>query len=314
MTNNSEKWSWVTTSGAATHFPSLRTDQKPNVHMFVQDVPSGVMPLRFGRGNGDNYKVEISGSSGDRDRAIAVLRSIGRREGRSLEAIVADAISEIARNLSWSGRATHEIVRDPKNDAANLLRGFTPKRLFNARWYYIQIVPKMDREIWKKAFVFLHRKDVWAVYMPKSLGGYRGYGAILRKLFRVGDSSPRFWKSDIERHALAGTTYFSFQDYRREVDLFECRITRRWGWNRRDFSGRNWTEFTQFYRTVTFKWAQAVLREHIVVEINVLLKRLNIQSEVQIFGVRPSADILRLRNAMCEGTISYAKAFEQASS
>ena len=90
-------------------------------------------------------------------------------------------------------------------------------------------------------------------------------------------------------------------------------MTRKWGWNRRDFSQRNWTEFATFYRTITFKWSQARIREHILDEFNALLKRLGVKAELRITGLPNSGHILDLRNQMTEGLTSYAEATNAAS-
>jgi len=148
--------------------------------------------------------------------------------------------------------------------------------------------------------------------MPKPLGGYRGYRAIVRKLHRFDGYGPRFWRNDLER-GIAQTSNFNFQVYRRQIELFEARITKKWGWNRRDFSGQNWTEFMQFYRTLTFRWAQAVLREHIISELNSLLARLNIRARVSVSGMPLPHEVLYLRDDMMVGNISYVRAYEASS-
>ncbi len=116
---------------------------------------------------------------------------------------------------------------------------------------------------------------------------------------------------DLEQHRT--NSYFNFMEYRREVEIYECRVTRRWGWNRRDSSSSNWTEFELFYRIMTFRWAQATLREHILLELNLLLTRLGINAEIKVSGLPTSENILGLRSEMVFGNISYAKAHEVTS-
>jgi hypothetical protein len=116
---------------------------------------------------------------------------------------------------------------------------------------------------------------------------------------------------DLERHRT--NSNFNFMEYRREMEIYECRVTRRWGWNRRDLSSGNWTEFALFYRIMTFRWAQATLREHILLELNRLLKRLGINAEIKVSGLPTSENILGLRSEMVFGNISYSKAYEMTS-
>jgi hypothetical protein len=249
--------------------------------------------------------------AGHRDKAVALLQSLEGHDRRDVEDVVADAVGEIARNLSWYGRAPYEIVRAQDDDSNFHLHSFTSRRLFNLGWDYLQYIPRKDRELWGKSVVLLASKDLWIVSMPRKLGGYFGYRTILKKLSTFSKTSPKFWQSDLERHSLQSS--FDFMRYRREVDIFEARTTSKWGWNRRDYSQRNWTEFMQFYRTLTFKWAQAVLREHIVSELNALLPRLEIEARIKISGLPSSEEILFTRDDMCDGKLSLGVAYKVAS-
>jgi hypothetical protein len=309
----SQNWSWGPNKRrASTYFPSLRYDQGPESSMFIQDISSSVVPLWARRGRDERFKANISGTDVDRDRVIALLWSLGRDNRHDIEELVAGAIREIARHLSGYGRALYEVGRANEDQSVYLLSGFISARSFNLRWCWLQVVPTQDRELWERSITILPSRDVWVVRMPKLLGGYRGYRAILRKLNRFGNSGPNFWRDDLG-HARSLPTYFNFMEYRREVEIFTTRITRKWGWNRRDFGDRNWTEFMQFFRTLTFHWAQALLREHIVSEFNLLLVRLGINAELSVSGLLTPGEILRIRDEMMEGKISFGKAFEAIS-
>jgi hypothetical protein len=279
--------------------------------MFIQDISLGVMPMRSGVGSGNNYKVRISGKESQRAKVVGLLQSLVRHDRRDLEELLAGAVGEIARTLSWYGRAPYEIARAQENDSIYHLHGFTSQRLFNFGWGCLQYIPYKDRELWGKSVAFLSRNDLWIVSVPRQLGGYFGYRTTLRKLSKFGKTSPRFWQEDLERHELQSS--FDFMRYRREVDIFEARVTRKWGWNRRDYTQRNWTEFMQFYRTLTFKWAQAVLREHIVSELNALFVRLKIDARVKVSGLPPSEEILFTRNDMYDGKLSLGLAYKVVS-
>jgi hypothetical protein len=137
------------------------------------------------------------------------------------------------------------------------------------------------------------------------------YRRALQTLHQGSRTAPRFWQEDLARGTI--TRAFNFSEYRRETEICEARATRRWGWTRRDFIGNNWTEFALFYRLITFRWAQAILREHIVSELNSLFARLSIRSHLQLVGLPSANDVLQLRNAMIEGHVSYAKASEASS-
>lgn len=88
------------------------------------------------------------------------------------------------------------------------------------------------------------------------------------------------------------------------------RVTAKWGWDRRDHSDRNTTEFYRFYRMLKFKWAQAVLREHILAELNELFSRLNMEVTLAIRGLISSQEIEAIRSRMLNGDVSFAEAYD----
>ena len=68
-----------------------------------------------------------------------------------------------------------------------------------------------------------------------------------------------------------------------------------------------------FYKMITFRWAQAILREHIISEINRLFFRLKIACELQIAGLPTSSEILQVRRELQEGSMTFAKASDRVS-
>jgi hypothetical protein len=304
---------------AVTHFESLqrRLDplvSSPLVSMFTQDVPLAVMPYRSsGKGA---YDSKIVGSDSEVRRAIDLLESVERHRSHGVKEVVASAIREIAQALAWYGLAPYEIwngVKEGGDEEGGIgLSWFTPNRLFCFPKFCIQFVPRADQEKWGRSVVILPERILWLVSMPNELGGYRGYQKILARLARFNWTAPPFWQEELGRGLGFTKTNFNFLEYRREIDVYQSRATRKWGWNGRDTSTEKWTEFALFYRIITFKWAQGVLREHILSELNALFRRLNIEAEIQIVGLPSAKEILRLRTAMTEGSISYAKAFEEA--
>ncbi|MEH2564968.1 hypothetical protein [Bradyrhizobium sp. AZCC 2289] len=289
----------------ARHFPSLREDLGPGASMFMRDIPLSIMPIRAR--DAGTYNARIIGTNHEVERATALLQSLTRYARTNLKELVGDAITEIATNVAWYGRAPYEISN--RDDVR--LTSFTPRRLFVTPWLCVQAVPRTDRESWKEAFILIPRRDLWVVEVPKALGGYHGYRKILRELARFRDTTPKFWMKDLERRQT--DSHFNFVEYRREVEIYECRVTRRWGWNRRDFSSRNWTEFALFYRVMTFRWAQATLREHILLELNLLLSQLRIKAKIKVSGLPTPENILGLRSEMVFGNVSYSKAYEMMS-
>jgi len=297
----------------ATHFPSLREEgvRNSNVRMFTDDIQLSVMPIGGKPHKATGFTVEVKGGVENVKRATVILKSLTRHHGQGQAELLSDAVEEVARQLAWHGRAVHEIVRDEEDREACRLHSFTSRRLFHAFGRYIQIIPKADRDFWGKSYVIVPEKDIWEVAMPRVLGGYRGYRAILWWLARFRHLGPSFFQDGLSQQTWPA--HYDFQRYVRETKFFEAKITARWGWNQRDFSQSNWTEFYIFYRILRFKWAQAVVREHIVNELNRLLRRLRVEAEIVVKGLPTASEIIAIRQRMSKGDISFQEASDACS-
>jgi hypothetical protein len=141
--------------------------------------------------------------------------------------------------------------------------------------------------------------------------GAKEYLKILNGLKRYKSTFPPFVQEDL--HAGRTTQHFDSKEYIRRREAREAHLTILWGWPRRDTSLNHQTEFFAFYRTITFRWAQSILREHIISEINLLFKRLKIESVIEIHGIPTPASILETRQKMVDGSISFEEAYKKTS-
>ena len=258
------------------HFPSLSRyrDIDPTSHMFTEDVHLAVMPVGGRTEKCSEFSVQFEGPEPEQERAIALCGSLGQYERHYPVALVCDTVHEIAMHLAWQGRAVHEIIPDSDEPRKYYLQSFTTKRLFRVPGYYVQIIPLKDYKLVKQWVIMARSKDIWDVSVPTILGGAWGYRWTLSRLRRFNHLGPKFWRSDLERQVQ--TKRFNFQEYVMNAEAYYTKVTKRWGWNRRDYTQKNNTEFYSFYKGITFKWAQAVLREHIIKEINILIHRLEV--------------------------------------
>ena len=131
---------------------------------------------------------------------------------------------------------------------------------------------------------------------------------MIRNLARFPDVAPPFFIDQLSTQELS--TNFDPQLHKRERAFFVAKVTKRWGWNQRDYDLENWNEFYGIYRTLTLEWAQACLREHIVKELNRLFQRLQIDAEIVVRGLPTAWEILRIRQQMSEGKISFSDALD----
>ena len=301
----------------ATHFPNLLNQHNLNsiTYAFMRDVPLYVMPIGRSLRRDGVFSVEIEPNSDNRHQILSILASIKggddynsyveRTECRkenyySLREMLSDAINMIAKSIASDGRAVYELMWDEENRAYRLYP-ITHFHLHRAFGRYIQLIPKSDRELWGTRYVIVRSKYVWEVCIPSKLGGRRRFRRTLKRLIRSNTGIPTFSQS----------VNFDFQKHTQEKALYYAKITAPWGWNQGDFSGEKWTEIYQFYRELQFKWAQALVREHALKEINGLLSRLKIRSVIVVNGLPTSSEIIKIRQRMLDGEISVLDALEE---
>ena len=103
------------------------------------------------------------------------------------------------------------------------------------------------------------------------------------------------------------TKNYDFIKYVRSSEIYFNRVTHTWGWNRRDWSQEKCTEFYSIYKMLSFRYAQAVLREHIIDEINKLLNRLSVKCKLIANGLPTANEILQMRTSMQKGDLSFTE-------
>jgi hypothetical protein len=277
--------------------------------MFIEDVSLAVMPIGGRTKKHKGFAVVLEGEKDTCEQARHLIGEIDTYDRYDLTEMVCDAVNEMARHLAWEGCAVYEIIA--ADDSTTRLYSFTSKRLVRLPGWFLQVIPRKDWQLWKKKWTLIPSSKIWYFEMPSALGGRSGHKRTLRKLRKFDHLAPRFWRQDLERGEQSKN--FDFQQYVKTTEIYFRRVTKKWGWNRRDWSQQWSVEFFNFYKMITFRWAQAVLREHIIAEINRLFSRLGMACELRICGLPTSSEILQVRRELEEGTISFGKAAEAVS-
>jgi hypothetical protein len=286
-------------SYAATHEPGMYT------HMFVQDIGAGLMGFRHvAEDNGGRVHVEGDEAA----RATAICTSLSEHPRHGVAETVYSAIESIGTRLAWFGKAVYEICGHGGDIS---VASVIPFHLFRVPGGFVQFVPKEDRR-WLdgQRFGFLPSDDAWTVRIPRRLGGAKAHQHLLDRLTAVSQPAPEFWARELKAGKMA--TEFSLSDYNRTRDAYIARLTRRWGWNRRDASETRGTEFFYFFRSLRFRKAQAILRDHIVDELNRFLARREIRARVRLEGFRSAVEIDDLTRRALDGSLHYAEALREA--
>lgn len=295
----------------ATHFPSLSRDLDMNLNarMFTEDVSLAVMPIGGKTDRHKEFTVTLDGSPDACARASALLGEFSKFDRRDRTRLVCDAVGEIAKHLAWEGCAVYEIVPDQSNIVH--VHSFTSQRLVKFSKWYFQFIPRGDWELWGKKLVIIPASSIWHIEMPTVLGGHKDYMTTLKKLRRYENLGPPFWRQNLARGEQAKD--FDFQRYVSSSEMYYRQVTRTWGWNRRDGTQERTTEFYYFYKKVHFRWARAVLREHIITEINILFLRLGIDCKLIVIGLPTPDEVEKVRAELLSGNISFSKAADRVS-
>lgn len=272
------------------------------VHMFAEDIHLGIMPIGGRTVSQEDFNVVLSGNREECKKAKEVIAELAEYEKYDISAIVCDAVTNIAKHLSWEGEVFFEIIKD---DGKVYLDSFTSKNLFSLFNFYLQITPSADMDMWRRRLSYVQKKYVWKVEIPLNLGGKRDYMRTLEKLQRYDHLGPVFYRNDIEKGKQ--TESFNLLEYTRNSEIYFNRVTRLWGWNRRDWGQKNNTEYYTFYKFVGFNYAKAILREHIINEMNKLLARLSIECEIIVSGIPTAKEILKIKSDMQQGEISFTE-------
>lgn len=275
--------------------------------MFSEDVHMGVMPIIAVNEKYPNFTVSISGV--DAGKATVLLSNFCQHDRGNLRETLCKVVNELAHWLSEEGSAAFEVNND---DASAIKLINIPNRgLYRFPGFVAQLVPANNRVRMKRYWSIAKANRVWFLYMPDSLGGRRGYQLILQGLANAKSLGPKFFTDDLTNGRYP--TNFNFMDYVRDSEIACKKQTKIWGWNQRDWHQERSTEFYVFYQAITFRLAQAKLRDHIVKQLNVLFAGLGITAHLSVAGLPTQSEILKIRNEMCEGLISFSKAYDSTS-
>ncbi|MDE0017295.1 MAG: hypothetical protein OXU51_14015 [Candidatus Poribacteria bacterium] len=280
--NKRLKIPWIAKSLSKEAYRSL------DLSAFLREIQLGIMPIGGESDRVPEFTVDIQVGPNDEPRVLTILESLPRRyqygaySWRNLEELLSDAVEKFALELVWAGCSIHKIFWDEENGGVYHLHSFRYEWLFRVFGKYRWIIPKADRHLYDKVYGVVPEKDIWNIVMPKALGGYRGYRAMLK------------W-------------FASFSNIK-DAEFLVAKITKQWGWIN-DSKG-NCNEFYYVYRILRWQWAQACLREHIVKELNQLFCRLDIEAEIVVKGLPTAQKILKIRQQMAEGEISFSDALD----
>jgi hypothetical protein len=261
--------------------------------MFLEDLCSGTLPIGGRSSTHPKFSVILEGENQCIPYVKKLLNSLSHYDNHDTMRIVCDAVNSIASHLVTTGICHFEIVNDTTNSEQYYLVPFTSRRLLKISNIYYQFVPRGDWKLHRKKVNLLHSRQVWGVSFPKVLDGMWQYKNKKKRLASLDPLKPGFWKYNS----------FDFDHYVKSEEVYIQRLTRNYGWDKR--SDKNKTEFYSIYQKIRMQRSKAIISEHIVAQLNLLISRLGYDCIIKIFGIPSVQDIIEIENKLIAGSISF---------
>lgn len=281
-------------------------------HFMKEDIGSFIMPIAKNYSSRkESFAARFVGSEFEVERLRTLVSQIPEHHDSEESDFICDVVNSVGQSLSWQGFALFERLYTKNATAPQdcLLHAIYPVRVFRIPGGYIQApprnaLPKMSKKRW----VYLPKGSIWRVEMPKELGGCAGYRQTLSAVARIGDGMPDF--SDPEAINLNRLSGFDFNVRQQAVKKYRAALTKNFGYGFRDTDSECMTECYFVYRHITLAWAKAVIRNHIIDEINRLTSEIGILARIEVLGLLNPAQIIDVRQKAISGEMSLVVALE----
>ena len=300
---------------------SSAADHGHNLHMFLEDVRLHLIPPDLN--SHDDARIVLLPSDVRLILAAITLfaepsRSlVGSRDlrPRDLSRFLSEFIKVVAVDLAHKGTSFWELGQvhvgnSNSNASPMLLRiyGDVAERRNAVRQRYSQVTEgKRTRHE-----VALPSSSVQVFRLPRRFGTVRAQRGRIGLLQEASTIQPSFVQDSLSR--LEQDPLFDHSEYSRAQFLAISKCMRDWGWIGRFWENKYTTEYYWFWHKIKFHKSLAVLRESIVRDMNALLKRLEIDCEIQLRGVKTAEEISGILEKLKNGSISFGDAIDQAHS
>jgi hypothetical protein len=273
--------------------------------MFTRDLPLGIMPVL--RRNDPDYQVTLDPGGDEAVEWLLEFLDVGQYTRHELAAALEDFMETAARYIGYQGEVFFEIVDVSDGKQRFQLAPMALGRVIRGPGGYYQPVPKADRKEIGKRFVRIPKDRVWHLKLPRSLGTPRQHRRMLRALGERSDPMPAF---QLESMDLGRSVGYDFSAHRRACDISVERATRRWGTIPSLWRVEGTTEYFLFSRRLSWKRAQAELREHALAELNAVLTRVDFPHSVSISGLPAPSEIETMIQRLGTGDVTVGEAMD----
>jgi hypothetical protein len=305
---NPKTWPKRHARGYLPHAESRRSDMQSMSFMFTRDLKQGIMPSRYGKETPD-YKVKLKNDDPTLEKQLITLLDISRSPVDDLSEAVAEFIDTCTVYMSYWGEIVFEILRNETSGEPEKLDPLPLNTVKTVLGQHIQLIPKQDAADDGKRFLRLPSGHIWRIALPRELGSVRKHRKMIRRLNELSNTTPQFTFEGLDFGARDGFE-FDYHHMNRDIAIEQC--TRRFG----TIPSLGQLKYTMEYYFITNRLqtahAKALLREHIIKELNSLLARLNIDNSVVVSGIPTVEDIRALKEELRQGKVSFAEAISRA--
>ena len=287
-------------------------------HMFIEDMHLSVMPIG-GRSENINFAVNIDPPSKEVEDLIRLGLCTHHGESWNLTKAVCKFIDEAIHMLAYYGKTYYEIIYFYTDESKNNIKSFMIERILNNNirdtfGFYWQFIPKNilepEEEVLKR-FIWLPKKDLLVLSIPKAIGGVKKYKRLLTELQWLSKCTiPEFVMEDMSiQQEIKG---YDFSIYRENQEIFLAKITKHLGWTARGtFSERSF-EFYQIYRYLIFERTKAILREYVLNNLNKSLKiignKMEFKARIKLEGIPSHEDYDSYIKQLLNGSLQFSEA------
>ncbi len=276
--------------------------------MFTRDLQQGIMPSSYGE-KAPDYRVELKNKDQAFEKELASLLDISRSPVDDLSEAVAEFIDTCTMYMSYWGEVVFEILRDEASNKPEKLDSLPPNSVKTILGQHIQLIPKEDAADDGKRLIRLPSKHIWRITLPSELGSARKHRKMIRRLNELSNTTPKFTFEGIDFGAKDGFE-FDYHHMSRDIAVEQC--TRRFG-TIPSFGQLKYTmEYYFIANRLQSALAKALLREHIIKELNVILARLDIDNILIVNGIPTAKDIRAIAQELRQGKVSFADALDRA--
>lgn len=305
---NPNTWPNRYARGYLPHAESRRSEMQSMSFMFTRDLQQGIMPSSYSRETPD-YKVELKNKDQEVEKQLIELLDTSRSPVDDLNEVVAEFIDTCTVYMSYWGEIVFEILRDETSGNPKKLDPLPLNTVKTILGQHIQLIPKQDVADDGKRLLRLPSRHIWRIALPHGLGSVQKHRKMIRHLNELSNTTPPFTFEGLDFGARDGFE-FDYRHMSTDIAIEQC--TRRFG----TIPSLGQLKYTMEYyfiaKRIQSALAKALLREHIIKELNSLLARLDIDNSLVVSGIPTAKEIRAIAEELRQGKISFAKAISRA--